>query len=175
MRLLTTPIFCLILTLYPFCTHAEISTISHQDTPANISTVSLRQEQNTITQDIQQTEPLVIYQQALNHLLGRNGMTKSTEKAAHMFKMLAEQNWSSAQLMLGNMYLSGKGVEKNDLLAYKWLSLASKNNLQLAEAIHTKRQQLYEKLQSNLSLQALNKIETWIAEWEPSRNITQIN
>jgi len=126
-------------------------------------------------QSSEQSSPLNTYQQALNHLLGRNGVEKSAEKAASLFKTLAEQNWSSAQHMLGNMYLRGKGVEKNDLLAYKWLSLASKNNMQLAQAIHTKRKQLYQNLQSNLSLQSLNKVETWIAEWKPHNAIAQAN
>ncbi len=121
------------------------------------------------------TSPLSTYQQALNYLLGRNGVEKSAEKAASLFKVLAEQNWSSAQHMLGNMYLRGKGVEKNDLLAYKWLSLASKNNMQLARAIHTKRRQLYQNLQNSLSLQSLNKVETWITEWKPTNTHTQIN
>ncbi len=121
------------------------------------------------------TTPLRTYQTALNYLLGRNGAEKSAEKAASLFKTLAEQNWSSAQHMLGNMYLRGKGVEKNDLLAYKWLSLASKNNMQLAKAIHNKRQQLYINLQNNLSLQSLHKVESWIAEWKPSISHSRLN
>ena len=125
---------------------------------------------------VNQSNPQLIYQQALNYLLGRNGAARSAEKAASLFKTLAEQNWSSAQHMLGNMYMRGKGVEKNDLLAYKWLSLASKNNLQLASVIHGKRRQLYKNLQSSLSLESLRKLELWIAEWKPSyQNTTQLN
>ena len=116
-----------------------------------------------------------VYQQALNHLLGRNGVEKSAKKAAALFKTLAQQNWSSAQHMLGNMYYSGKGVEKNDLLAYKWLSLAAKNNIQLAEAIQVKRKLLHTRLQANLSDQSLDKVELWIAEWKPESNKLQIN
>jgi len=119
--------------------------------------------------------PLKMYQQALNYLLGRNGVEKSTEKAAELFNILAEQNWSSAQLMLGNMYFSGRGVEKSDLLAYKWLSLASRNNMQLAQTIQNKRKMLYEKLQANLSDQSLNKIELSINEWSPSNTGAQLN
>ncbi|RDH81628.1 MAG: hypothetical protein DIZ80_16290 [endosymbiont of Galathealinum brachiosum] len=151
---------CLIFALSPLCVNAEITT---HTTALNTSSV------------INQSNPLMVYQQALDYLLGRNGAVKSAEKAAGLFKTLAEQNWSSAQHMLGNMYLRGKGVEKNDLLAYKWLSLASKNNLQLAKAIHNKRRQLYENLQNNLSLQSLNKVETWITEWEPTKTRTQLN
>jgi len=127
------------------------------------------------TSTTDQSNPQAMYQQALNYLLGRNNTVKSAEKAAGIFKTLAEQNWSSAQHMLGNMYLRGKGVEKNDLLAYKWLSLASKSNMQLASAIHSKRRQLYETLQSNMSSQSLNKVESWIAEWKPSESRVQLN
>ncbi len=127
------------------------------------------------SQKAEQQSPLATYQEALNYLLGRNGKTKSAEKAAAIFKTLAEKNWSSAQHMLGNMYLTGKGVEKNNLLAYKWLSLASKNNLQLASAIHDKRRKLYQDLQNELSSQSLTKVETWIAEWKPANEVAQLN
>ena len=153
-------ILCLIFALSPLCVTAEVT----------LQTVAL----NT-SPTANQPNPLMVYQQGLDYLLGRNGTLKSAEKAASLFKTLAEQNWSSAQHMLGNMYLRGKGVEKNDLLAYKWLSLASKNNLQLAEAIQNKRRQLYENLQNDLSLQSLNKVETWIAEWKPAQTRTQLN
>ena len=113
-------------------------------------------------------QPIEQYQQALNHLLGKNGADKSAEKAAIIFKTLAEKNWGPAQHMLGNMYYNGKGVEKNDLLAYKWLSLASKNNPQLAKVIYKKRRFLHYKLKKSLSGQSLYKLETWIAEWKQS-------
>ena len=151
---------CLILSVFHARANAETAT---QTTELNSKSVT------------SQSNPQAMYQQALNYLLGRNDTVKSAEKAASIFKTLAEQNWSSAQHMLGNMYLRGKGVEKNDLLAYKWLSLASKNNMQLAAAIHNKRRQLYENLQSNLSIQSLNKVESWIAEWKPSQSQVQIN
>lgn len=148
----------------PLCNSAEISSsINHEQ--LSVSSFS----ENTAL-DSSSTSPLATYQQALDYLLGRNGMPRSEEKAAALFKSLAQQNWSSAQHMLGNMYYAGKGVEKNDLLAYKWLSLASKNNLQLSEAIQTKRKRLHQKLQNSLSQQSLDEVETWIAEWQPSGN-----
>jgi len=110
-------------------------------------------------------QPLTVYQEGLDYLLGRNGKPRSAEKAAVLFKSLAEQNWSSAQHMLGNLYFKGKGVEKNNLLAYKWLSIASRNNIHLAEAIYDKRKLLQSKLSTNHLLQ----VETWIADWQPSQ------
>jgi len=125
---------------------------------------------NTYTSQTQgsDSQPIALYQKALNHLLGKNGSEKSAEKAAVIFKMLAERNLSPAQHMLGNMYYKGKGVEKNDLLAYKWLSLAVKNNPQLAKSIYKKRRFLHYKLKKSLSARSFYKMEVWIAEWKPS-------
>jgi TPR repeat protein len=110
-------------------------------------------------------QPLTMYQEALDYLLGRNGKPRSAEKAAVLFKSLAEKNWSSAQHMLGNLYFRGKGVEKNNLLAYKWLSIASRDNAHLAAAIYDKRKLL----QSKLSTSHLQQVEIWIDDWQPSQ------
>jgi hypothetical protein len=114
---------------------------------------------------------VMIYQEALSYLLGRNGKTRAPEKAAALFKSLAEQNWSSAQHMLGNLYLKGHGVEKNDLLAYKWLSIAARNNISLSTAVYEKRKQLQERL----SRKHLEQVEEWIANWEPEPELALHN
>jgi len=106
---------------------------------------------------------LAEYKHAMNFLLGRNGSEKSPQKAAAIFKTLAEQNWRSAQHMLGNLYYNGRGLEKNDLLAYKWLSIASRDNLNLAESVLKKRKQL----QARLSDMHLQQVEQWIENWQP--------
>jgi len=128
----------------------------------NAQAETLADSDKVSTTDVQ---PLAVYQEALDYLLGRNGKPRSAEKAAVLFKSLAEQNWSSAQHMLGNLYFRGKGVEKNNLLAYKWLSIASRNNIHLAEAIYDKRKLL----QSKLSVSHLQQVETWIDDWQPSQ------
>jgi len=172
MWLQSTAVFSLAITFCAVCESAEVLSASAHH---NLAMASLQSSPQTALSNSNQKPPMVIYQQALNHLLGRNGVDKSAKKAADLFKTLASQNWSSAQHMLGNMYYSGKGVEKNDLLAYKWLSLAAKNNIQLAEAIQVKRKILHKKLRANLSDQSFNKVETWIAEWEPESSQTQVN
>lgn len=108
-------------------------------------------------------QPLATYHEAMSYLLGRNGKPKSAEKAAELFQSLAEKNWSSAQQMLGHLYYEGKGVEKNNLLAYKWLSLAARNNTHLAEVINTRRHEL----QSQIPASSLQQVDKWIAEWQP--------
>lgn len=110
-----------------------------------------------------QQQPLATYHDAMNYLLGRNGRPKSAEKAAELFQSLAEKNWSSAQQMLGHMYSEGKGVEKNNLLAYKWLSLAARNSTRMAEDLNSRRRQL----QSQIPASSLQEVDKWIAEWQP--------
>ena len=110
-----------------------------------------------------QQQPLATYQDAMSYLLGRNGKPKSAEKAAELFQTLAEKNWSSAQRMLGYMYFEGKGVEQNNLLAYKWLSLATRNNTHQSEDINNRRRQL----QSMIPAGSLQEVDKWIAEWQP--------
>lgn len=135
-------------------------------TVANTQNTALNNYVSQTSDDEQQ--PIDLYQQALNHLLGKNGTEKSAEKAAVIFKILANKNLGPAQHMLGNMYYNGKGVEKNYLLAYKWFSLAAKNNPQLAKIIYKKRRFLHYKLKKSLSGRSFYKLETWIAEWKPS-------
>jgi len=118
---------------------------------------------NSSFADTENTTPLSEYKHAMNYLLGRNGTEKSPKKAAAIFKILAEQNWRSAQHMLGNLYYKGQGIEKNDLLAYKWLSIASRDNLNLAGSLFKKRQQL----QARLSDMHLQQVERWIENWQP--------
>ena len=116
---------------------------------------------------------LLEYKHAMNYLLGRNGREKSPQKAAAIFKTLAEQNWRSAQHMLGNLYFKGQGLEKNDLLAYKWLSIAARDNLNLAESVLKKRKQL----QARLSDMHLQQVERWIENWQPKteQNLASTN
>lgn len=125
------------------------------DTPPDIS-------QQT-TGYLQEQQPLDTYQEAMSYLLGRNGKPKSAEKAAELFQSLADKNWSSAQQMLGRMYSEGKGVEKNKLLAYKWLSIAVRNNANLANDLHPRRMAL----QKEIPPHSLQQVEKWIAEWQP--------
>ena len=108
-------------------------------------------------------QSLDTYQEAMSYLLGRNGKVKSEEKAAELFQSLAEKNWSSAQQMLGYLYYEGKGVEKNALLAYKWLSLAVRNNPRTTEDIQSRRRQLL----SQIPPDRRQQVNQWIAEWRP--------
>jgi TPR repeat protein len=50
---------------------------------------------------------------------------KDYKKALEILKPLAEQGEAKAQVILGEMYLSGKGVPQDDKQAVKWWRLAA--------------------------------------------------
>jgi DNA-binding NarL/FixJ family response regulator len=54
----------------------------------------------------------------------------------------AEAGFTAAQFVLGQMYLSGDGVPKDKLLAYKWLLLAERANCGFSEASRMARKRL---------------------------------
>lgn len=55
---------------------------------------------------------------------GQGGLQKDPTQAVYWYKMAAENNFATAQNNLGIMYAQGNGVEKDDIEAYKWLTLA---------------------------------------------------
>jgi TPR repeat protein len=54
------------------------------------------------------------------------------EKANSIFERLAKSGNASAQFQLGMSYQLGRGLEKNDVLAVKWLEAAAQQKLPLA-------------------------------------------
>ena len=54
----------------------------------------------------------------------------------------AQAGVASAQFVLGNMYLSGQGVSKDKVLAYKWLLLSERANQDYSEAARITRKRL---------------------------------
>lgn len=57
---------------------------------------------------------------------GQAGVQRDPTQAVYWYKMAAEQDFVTAQNNLGIMYAQGNGVEKDDIEAYKWLTLAGK-------------------------------------------------
>jgi hypothetical protein len=113
------------------------------------------------------TRAVAMYREAMALLLGRNETPRSPEKAAQLFLTLAQQNWIPAQHMLGNLYLKGRGVKQDDLQAYQWLSLASRNNPRLADTLASKRNQLRARLNGAQRQQA----DAWVAAWQPKSGL----
>jgi len=53
------------------------------------------------------------------------GVPQSYDAAVELYTGAAERGDPTAQHLLGLMYDKGHGVDRNDVLAYKWLSLAA--------------------------------------------------
>jgi DNA-binding NarL/FixJ family response regulator len=68
---------------------------------------------------------------------------KSDEEDMHTpLQQAAQAGVASAQFVLGNMYLSGQGVNKDKVLAYKWLLLSERANQDYSEASRITRKRL---------------------------------
>lgn len=62
---------------------------------------------------------------AKNYEAGRGGLKKDYAQAQHWYRMAAEQGDPFAQASLGLLYRFGKGVPRDLVQAYMWLSLAT--------------------------------------------------
>jgi|SRR6056300_494473 TPR repeat protein len=73
------------------------------------------------------------------------------------WRPLAEQGEARAQFNLGIMYAQGKGIGKNYLLSYVWLSLANKNG-------HNKAKQYIKSLVKNMSKTQITEAKRIVQE-----------
>ena len=56
---------------------------------------------------------------------GRGGLPRDDKQAAEWYRKAAEQGVAEAQVNLGNLYLAGRGVPRDDVLAYVLFNLAA--------------------------------------------------
>lgn len=72
-----------------------------------------------------QGDPEAQFTLAKNYEAGRGGLTKDYVQAHHWYLLSANQGDPWAQASLGLLYRFGKGVPKDLVQAYMWLSLAT--------------------------------------------------
>jgi TPR repeat protein len=60
------------------------------------------------------------------------------EDAAAWFEMAAQQGYARAQHNLGMMYILGRGVRKNLVEAYKWLTIAEGQGHEKSKAVRAR-------------------------------------
>jgi TPR repeat protein len=56
---------------------------------------------------------------------GRNGVNQDYRQSMEWYRKAADQNYSTAQLAIGQLYFDGGGVAKNDAEALKWVKKAA--------------------------------------------------
>jgi len=61
------------------------------------------------------------------YLCGKHGIEINYLKAFELIQKAANQNYPSAQSVLGQCYYFGEGTEKNDLEAFRWYKKAAEN------------------------------------------------
>lgn len=74
-----------------------------------------------------------LYDQALDHLLGR-GRTVDLAEAARLLRLAADRGHAEAQYNLGNAYANGEGVPVDYAETARWLSAAAEQGHEKAKA-----------------------------------------
>jgi TPR repeat protein len=104
--------------------------------------------------------------QAMLGFMYENGLgaPQAYDAAVELYSRAAERGDPSAQYLLGLMYDKGHGVERNEVLSYKWLNLAA-----AAAPVHDRPN--YLKIRNAVaSKMSLNQIVEgqWLAlNWQP--------
>ena len=104
--------------------------------------------------------------QAMLGFMYENGLgaPQAYDAAVDLYSRAADRGDPSAQYLLGLMYDKGHGVERNEVLSYKWLNLA-------AAAAPARDRQNYLKIRNAVaSKMSLNQIYEgqWLAlNWQP--------
>jgi len=73
------------------------------------------------------------YVVATMYRFAQYGVEKDAAKAVHYYTLAANQGFATAQFALGKMLVEGKMVEKDEMTALQWLSLAHANGSKRAE------------------------------------------
>ena len=76
------------------------------------------------------------------------------------FTVLAGQGDADAQLILGDMYAQGQGVAEDNVQAYKWYEIASRNGASNAPAAR-------DALKNKMSAEEVKKAQQLAQEWRP--------
>ena len=76
--------------------------------------------------------PNAQYMVATLYRYGRYGMPRDPGEMLEWYQRAAARGHASAQLALGRLLIDGKDVEKDDVVAFQWLSLAAVNGSQAA-------------------------------------------
>jgi hypothetical protein len=90
------------------------------------------------------------------------GLSKDPAKAARWYRKAAEQGLADAQFSLGQMYAEGRGVRKDLVAAYKWLSLS-------AGAGSDRAHRALVALEYELTAREIDLAETLATEWLAAR------
>jgi hypothetical protein len=88
------------------------------------------------------------------------GTPRNDAEAGKWYMRSAEQGYAPAEARLGVLYTQGKGVTQDNLKAYFWLTLATKQDLRIAERL---RNQVLAKLAQD----DVTKIEMDVSKWRP--------
>ncbi len=91
-------------------------------------------------------------------------MTRDDGQAVKLFRKAAEQGYANSQAMLGLAYEAGRGVEKDNIRAYAWYSIAAARR---DWEIPKRREELKSTMSSEQLAKATNLAEELAAKYGP--------
>ncbi len=94
-------------------------------------------------------------------------LARDYARAAKLLPPLAEQGKPDAQLMLGDLYAAGNGVQADNIAAYKWTYLASTNADAIADTHETALKSLDE-LSRRMSEDDVKVAIQQATDWQPA-------
>ena len=89
------------------------------------------------------------------------GEMGSIEEAAKWYESAAMQGQPIAQYKLGILYVNGKGVPKDFILAYTWLSLSARNTVSGTSEAARQRDMLSTRMTSSQIAEAKKLVKDW--------------
>ena len=86
-------------------------------------------------------------------------------EALKWYRKAADQGWARAQSLLGSMYIEGKGVPQDYVLAHKWLNLANAKNRSMTDRMRDMTAQLRDIVASEMTPEQIAEAQRLAREW----------
>lgn len=90
---------------------------------------------------------------------------KNLDHALHWYEKAANQGNAEAQFELGSMYLTGEDIPVNKLLAYKWFTIATVQDIaNISFAARSNREKLISEMKPEALMEARHLVCLWFAK-----------
>ncbi|MDP2846554.1 MAG: caspase family protein [Humidesulfovibrio sp.] len=97
---------------------------------------------------------------------GDKGVTQNYAEAERMYKKAAELGDPLSQFNLGIIYSDGRKASKNNVLAYKWITIAIAGGNLIANT-HDEAVSIRERIAATLSPAEISKAQRLASQWRP--------
>ena len=91
------------------------------------------------------------------------GLRANLNKAVHFMRLAAERGHAEAQSSYAEMFAEGQGLDRDDVQAYKWLTLAAEraSDKRIRDAANRARKQIAARLSAEQRQDAERRARIW--------------